>query len=224
MKKAIISFVVLVVILIVGLIIFYPEPQIPCDPGPCEDSLTQNETPMTEQPSFIPAAPVAPNPPAVNGSHLVTIKTSRGDIVFETYDHDAPLATQNFINLAEGKFYDGLIFHRVIDGFMIQGGDPEGTGRGGPGYTFADELDPTAESYKAGYKEGVVAMANRGPNTNGSQFFIMLEDYPLPNNYTIFGKVISGQEVVDAIGKVATGPGDRPMDDVVMESVIIEKK
>ena len=158
-----------------------------------------------------------------NMENIITIKTNLGDIQFETYGADAPKTGENFINLAEKGFYNNLIFHRVISGFMIQGGDPNGDGTGGPGYKFEDELNPQTESYKNGYKKGVVAMANAGPNTNGSQFFIMLEDYPLPNNYTIFGKVISGQDVVDAIGKVKTDGNDKPLESVVMESVTVEK-
>jgi len=171
--------------------------------------------------------------------NIITIKTNYGEIQFETYDNDAPKTVNNFITLAEKGFYNGLTFHRVIKGFMIQGGDPNCNpstdstnsprassgpcGAGGPGYAFEDELNPNTESYKAGYKKGVVAMANAGPNTNGSQFFIMLEDYPLPNNYTIFGKVIKGQEIVDAIGKVQTGPNDKPVKSVIMEKVTAGK-
>ena len=161
---------------------------------------------------------------------MITLKTNFGEIQFLTYDADAPKTVANFISLAEKKFYDGLTFHRVINGFMIQGGDPNCTpgrgsgvcGAGGPGYAFEDELNPATPSYQAGYKKGVVAMANAGPNTNGSQFFILLEDYPLPNNYTIFGKVTRGQEVVDAIGSVKTGEGDRPLTPVVIENVTIQ--
>ena len=105
---------------------------------------------------------------------------------------------------------------------MIQGGDPNGNGTGGPGYQFADELNPATPSYKAGYKRGVVAMANAGPNTNGSQFFIMHADYPLPNSYTIFGKVVSGQEVVDKIANVSVGANDKPTTPVVMNKVTAE--
>lgn len=150
-----------------------------------------------------------------------TIKTNKGDIEIEFYTQDAPNTVANFIKLARQGFYNGVIFHRVIKGFMIQGGDPTGTGTGGPGYKFADELNPTSPSYKAGYKKGVVAMANAGPDTNGSQFFIMLADYPLPNNYTIFGKVIQGQSVVDKIGDEPTGPNDRPVTPVAMISVTV---
>ena len=156
-----------------------------------------------------------------NMSHIITIKTNMGDISFVTYDTDAPNTVKNFITLADKGFYDGLIFHRVLPGFMIQGGDPTGTGTGGPGYTFDDELNPTTDSYKAGYQKGVVAMANAGPNTNGSQFFIMVADYPLPNNYTIFGKVVSGQDVADAISEVKTGPNDLPISKVTMEKVTV---
>lgn len=154
--------------------------------------------------------------------NMITIETNYGKIVFETYNSDAPKTVENFVTLANKGFYNGLIFHRVIKGFMIQGGDPNGTGTGGPGYKFDDELNPNTASYKAGYKKGVVAMANAGPNTNGSQFFIMTEDYPLPNAYTIFGKVVSGQDVVDAIANVQTGAGDRPITPVVMKTVSVD--
>jgi len=156
--------------------------------------------------------------------NTITLETNMGNIVFETYNNDAPKTVENFVTLAKKGFYDGLIFHRVIDGFMIQGGDPTGTGMSGPGYKFADELDPSTPSYKAGYQKGVVAMANSGPNTNGSQFFIMLQDNPLlPNLYTIFGKVISGQDVVDAIGKVKTNSDDRPLTPVVIKKAIVSE-
>ncbi len=157
-----------------------------------------------------------------NMNHIITIKTNMGEIRFMIYYEDAPRAANNFITLAQKGFYDGSIFHRVIDGFMIQGGDPTGTGKGGPGYTFEDELNPESESYKEGYKKGVVAMANAGPDTNGSQFFIMVADYPLPHSYTIFGKVISGQEVADAIAKVEKDSNDKPVSPVIMERVIVE--
>lgn len=153
---------------------------------------------------------------------MVTIETNYGAIVFQTYDKDAPKTVENFITLANKKFYDGLTFHRVISGFMIQGGDPNGTGTGGPGYQFDDELNPATPSYQAGYKKGVVAMANSGPNTNGSQFFIMTADYPLPNSYTIFGKVVSGQDVVDKIANVKTDANDKPVSPVVMKTVTVQ--
>jgi len=155
-------------------------------------------------------------------THMITIETNYGNITFETYTQDAPNTVANFITLANKKFYDGLTFHRVIKGFMIQGGDPKGDGTGGPGYSFADELNPATASYKAGYKKGVVAMANAGPNTNGSQFFIMAADYPLPNNYTIFGKVTAGQDVVDKIDSVQTGANDKPVSPVIMKKVTVK--
>lgn len=123
---------------------------------------------------------------------LVTIHTAKGDIVIKMLP-DAPKAASNFVFLAHDHFYDGLTFHRVEPGFVIQGGDPNGNGTGGPGYQFADE--PVTRKYT----RGIVAMANAGPNTNGSQFFIMLADTPLPPQYTIFGEVVSGMDVVDAI-------------------------
>lgn len=158
----------------------------------------------------------------VKKTHMVTVETNYGKIVFETYDSDAPKTVNNFVTLAGKGFYNGLTFHRVIKGFMIQGGDPNGNGTGGPGYQFEDELNPNTDSYKAGYKKGVVAMANAGPNTNGSQFFIMTADYPLPNAYTIFGKVVSGQDIVDKIANLPTGANDRPVSPVTMTKVTVE--
>lgn len=159
-----------------------------------------------------------------NMNYEITLKTNKGDIKFETYYDDAPRTVDNFVKLAEKGFYDGVIFHRVIDGFMIQGGDPTGTGTGGPGYSFADEINPESEIYQEGYKKGVVAMANAGPNTQGSQFFIMVADYPLPPSYTIFGKVVSGQEVADAISVVEKDGRDKPLQDVIIQEVVLEEK
>lgn len=150
-----------------------------------------------------------------------TIKTSDGDIVFEFYS-DAPIAASNFIALANKGFYDGLIFHRVIKGFMIQGGDPKGNGTGGPGYSFKDELDATTISYQKGYVRGVVAMANAGPNTNGSQFFIVHQDYQLPHSYTIFGHAISGLDVIDKIANSQVDQSDKPLQPVTIEKVTVE--
>jgi cyclophilin family peptidyl-prolyl cis-trans isomerase len=124
----------------------------------------------------------------------ISIQTAKGDIVFELFADTAPKTVSNFVYLTQQGFYQGLIFHRREEGFVIQGGDPNGNGTGGPGYTFEDELSDTYT-----YERGMVAMANRGPNTNGSQFFIMLAGTPLPKNYTIFGKVISGMDIVDKI-------------------------
>src|SRR3989344_669976 len=154
--------------------------------------------------------------------HVVTLNTNFGEIKFEMYDADAPKTVKNFITLTEKGFYNNLTFHRVVKGFVIQGGDPSGNGTGGPGYAFEDELNPATESYKNGYKKGVVAMANAAPNTNGSQFFIMLADNPLPHNYTIFGKIITGEDVVDKIGQVAMVPQNRPLEAAIMKKVAVE--
>jgi cyclophilin family peptidyl-prolyl cis-trans isomerase len=160
-------------------------------------------------------------------NRIANIKTNKGTIRFELLEEDAPKTTDNFIKLAERGYYDGVIFHRVIKGFMIQGGDPTGTGRGGEsasGGRFNDEINRSSPLYAGAYKKGTVAMANAGPNTNGSQFFIMHADYPLPPSYSKFGQVVEGQEVVDAIATTATAPGDKPLQDVVMEKVTIEEQ
>src|SRR4026208_1065660 len=158
-------------------------------------------------------------------NRTAAIQTNKGTIKVELLESDAPKTTENFITLAEKGYYDGVIFHRVIKDFMIQGGDPTGTGRGGEsawGGRFNDEINCGSEVYQTGYKAGTMAMANAGPNTNGSQFFIMHVDYPLPPSYTIFGRVTEGQDVVNAIATTPTGPGDRPVQDVRMEKVTIE--
>ncbi len=158
-------------------------------------------------------------------NRTAVIQTNKGTIRVELLEADAPKTTENFITLAQRGYYDGIIFHRVIKGFMIQGGDPTGTGMGGQsawGGRFNDEIDRSSEVYKTGYKAGTMAMANAGPNTNGSQFFIMHVDYPLPPSYTIFGRVTEGQEVVNAIATSATDGNDRPMQEVKMEKVTIE--
>lgn len=147
----------------------------------------------------------------------IRLTTAKGDIVFKLYDDTAPKTVSNFVYLASGGYYDGLIFHRVIEDFMIQGGDPTGTGSGGPGYKFEDEL---ADNHT--YARGTVAMANSGKNTNGSQFFIMHKDVPLPHSYSIFGEVISGMDVVDAIAATAVNGSDRPLEEQVMTKVTVE--
>jgi cyclophilin family peptidyl-prolyl cis-trans isomerase len=144
-----------------------------------------------------------------------TLHTNQGDIELELYDEDAPKTVENFRKLAEDGFYNGVIFHRVIPDFMIQGGDPTGTGMGGPGYQFEDEFNshPVAR--------GALAMANAGPNTNGSQFFIVTADACpwLDGKHTVFGRVTNGMDVVDAISQVQTAAGDRPTEDVVIERI-----
>ena len=164
-------------------------------------------------------------------------ETTEGAFTVRFFDEEAPQTVANFVGLAEGTkewtdpatgerrsgtpFYDGLIFHRVIDGFMIQGGDPLGKGMGGPGYRFADEFHPSLKHDRA----GILSMANAGPNTNGSQFFITLGPTPhLNNRHSVFGEVTEGLEVVQKIGKVPTGPMDRPKTDVVISKIIIERR
>jgi cyclophilin family peptidyl-prolyl cis-trans isomerase len=157
----------------------------------------------------------------LTANKMVKIETNKGDITLELFSSDAPKTVENFITLANKGFYDGVIFHRVISGFMIQGGDPTGTGTGGPGYKFADELNSSTESYQRGYVRGTLAMANAGPNTNGSQFFIMHQDNDLPHKYTIFGKVVSGLETVDAIAAVDVNVNDKPLEDVIIKKVTV---
>ena len=148
-------------------------------------------------------------------SYTATIDTSAGTMTAELFASEAPKTVNNFVFLARDGFYDGVIFHRVISGFMIQGGDPTGTGRGGPGYRFDDE--PVTRKYS----RGIMAMANAGPNTNGSQFFVMHADYGLPPNYTIFGRLTSGEDVLDKIASAQTGAQDRPVAPVTINSVTI---
>ena len=174
-----------------------------------------------------PAAPVNPKVPAgaksSGGKHAV-LETDKGAIEIELLPEAAPKAVENFRLLAEHGYYDGLTFHRVVKGFMVQGGDPEGNGTGGQsawGGTFPDEIQAGSDLYKAGYKRGIVAMANAGPNTNSSQFFIMHRDYPLPPSYVIFGRVVRGIEVVDALAETPTTLGaDRGMSQPVTPLVI----
>ncbi|HEX8086335.1 MAG TPA: peptidylprolyl isomerase [Solirubrobacteraceae bacterium] len=149
---------------------------------------------------------------------MATMRTSEGAIKLELFEEDAPQTVGNFKKLAGDGFYDGVIFHRVIKDFMIQGGDPTGTGSGGPGYTFEDELN----QHKV--VRGALAMANAGPNTNGSQFFIVTTDEApwLDGKHTVFGRVVEGMDVVDRIESAKTGPGDRPVDEIRIEGVDIE--
>lgn len=162
------------------------------------------------------------------GLHAV-LETDKGAIEIEFLPNDAPKAVENFRLLAEHGYYTGVTFHRIVKGFMLQGGDPEGTGRGGEsawGGKFVDEIKPDSPLYQTGYKRGVLAMANAGPNTNGSQFFIMHRDYPLPPAYVIFGKVTKGLEVVDAIAELPTKMGmdggmSQPLTPVVIKTVTI---
>lgn len=162
-----------------------------------------------------------PAPPAMSldpsHKYSATIDTSAGQMTADLFVTDAPQTVNNFVFLAREGFYDGVIFHRVIPGFMIQGGDPTGTGRGGPGYRFNDE--PVSRRYD----RGILAMANAGPNTNGSQFFVMHADYGLPPNYTIFGKLTSGEDTLDKIATAPTGAQDRPTQPVTITKVTISE-
>ena len=167
---------------------------------------------------------------------LAHFDTTEGPFTARLFDQEVPNTVANFVGLAEGTkawtdpgsgarktapLYDGVIFHRVIDGFMIQGGDPLGRGTGGPGYTFADEFHPNLRHDRP----GVLSMANAGPNTNGSQFFITLGPTPhLDNRHSVFGEVVDGLDVVKKIGTVPTGAQDRPRNDVVIRKVTIERK
>lgn len=153
-------------------------------------------------------------------TYTATVKTNHGDITLELFADESPDTVNNFVFLAREGFYDGVIFHRVIKGFMIQGGDPTGTGTGGPGYKFSDELDAARSR---GYKKGTLAMANSGPNTNGSQFFIMHDDYGLPPQYSVFGQATDGLDVVDQIGTTKTGRQDRPVEDVRINGIEIQE-
>ena len=153
--------------------------------------------------------------------YTAKIKTNKGDIVLELFPESAPKTVNNFVFLADEGFYDEIIFHRVIPNFMIQGGDPTGTGTSGPGYKFEDEIVTTL-----GFdKPGILAMANAGPNTNGSQFFITTVATPhLNGNHTIFGKVLEGQDVADTISTVPAGQGNKPTQPIVIQGIEITKK
>ncbi len=158
-------------------------------------------------------------------TYTAKLETNKGTIEAEFYPEDAPVTVNNFVSLAKDGYYDGTPFHRIVPGFVIQGGDPTGTGSGGPGYNFVDE--PVSKDYE----RGTFAMANAGPNTNGSQFFIVLQDLKgqLPKNYTIFGKVTSGLEAVDAIAATPVkrgrgGENSTPTENVTLEKVTVEEK
>ena len=158
-------------------------------------------------------------------NRIAVLETNKGTIKFELLEQDAPKTTENFRLLADKNYYDGVIFHRVIPNFMVQGGDPLGEGYGGEsawGGKFNDEIDRTSPLYEGPYAKGTVAMANSGPNTNGSQFFIMHMDYPLPPSYSKFGKVTEGQDVVDSIAGVERNQKDKPLEPITMNRVYIE--
>jgi cyclophilin family peptidyl-prolyl cis-trans isomerase len=172
---------------------------------------------------------VPPGARSSGGRHAV-IETDKGVIEIEFLQADAPKAVENFRLLAEHGYYDGLTFHRIVRGFMIQGGDPAGNGTGGQsawGPPFADEINPNSALYRGGYRRGLLAMANGGPNTNGSQFFILHQDYPLQPNYVIFAFVVNGMDVVDALANVeitadAGGEPSKPRIPPVIKKVTIK--
>jgi peptidyl-prolyl cis-trans isomerase A (cyclophilin A) len=196
--------------------------------------------PSTEKPSASvekpEAKPASPPPSAKHGPGIYArIATSHGEMLARLFDKEAPKTVENFVMLAEGKkqwmnprsrtmvrrpYYNNLTFHRIIPKFMIQGGDPEGTGMGGPGYTFADEFHPKLRHTKA----GILSMANAGPNTNGGQFFITLAPTPhLNDRHSVFGELVEGMDTLMAIGKVPTGAQNKPVKPVVIKSIRIER-
>ncbi len=212
-------------ILIVGVIIAAVLGLIIINSKPATESTSNNTnnnlsaTPTMKQTQTSPPMEIDKNK-----EYQAILNTALGDITIQLNASSTPITVNNFVSLSKKNFYDNTIFHRIIKGFMIQGGDPKGNGTGGPGYSFNDE------PFQGEYTRGTVAMANSGPNTNGSQFFIMHADQQLPKNYVIFGKVISGLDVVDKIaqapvsGDVASGENSKPVNPVVIKSVqIIEK-
>jgi cyclophilin family peptidyl-prolyl cis-trans isomerase len=196
-------------------------------PAPPVQPPQPSEQPQPAQPSESPQPTTSVKPttslafpgvlPASEVNKKVRIKTTLGDIVIQVMSDQGPKAASNFVYLVKQGFYDGTIFHRVIPGFMIQGGDPTGTGSGGPGYQFPN--DPV----KSSYNDGIVAMANAGRDTNGSQFFIMVANAPLPPDYSIFGKVTAGLDVAHKIAEVSRDPNDRPLEEIKMISVSVEE-
>lgn len=192
-------YLIILAVILLGVLYVWKrgQPAVVTKPQATPEAKTATQTPAS---TLTPSATrktysVFPGvlPEAERNGKKARIVTAKGEIVIEVFGDEAPKTASNFITLARDGFYNGLTFHRREEGFVIQGGDPNGNGTGGPGYQFADE------PVKRPYTKGIVAMANAGPNTNGSQFFILLSNYPLPPLYTIFGNVISGQDVVDRI-------------------------
>jgi cyclophilin family peptidyl-prolyl cis-trans isomerase len=202
-----------VIFILAAYKIFFTSPTAPV-PVPTAQPITRvTTTMMTPPPLTIDK----------NKTFTATLTTAAGPIVIGLNAKETPITVNNFVFLARSHFYDGTVFHRVIKGFMIQGGDPKGDGTGGPGYSFADE------PFSGDYTRGTVAMANSGPNTNGSQFFIMHADNALPKNYVIFGQVMSGLDTVDKIAEAPVVQGSdstpsKPVTPVAIQSVTIEEK
>ena len=191
-----------------------------------QDGPTQDQTNQPTRGKTMPAQKQYKSAPEMkidpSKSYTATMKTSEGTITIELFADAAPKTVNNFVFLAKDGFYDGVVFHRVIEGFMLQGGDPTGTGRGGPGYQFADEFAGNPHKHDG---PGVLSMANAGPGTNGSQFFVTLAPTPhLNGKHTVFGKVTDGLDVVKKIGSVPTDASDKPRTPVTIEGITIEEK
>lgn len=233
MNKQAVLITILVPLLIVGILIFASsQNSIESKQNLLKEQL-QNEavesSPTAGSNNLVQDLPMKnikqyPSPPELiieeGKTYKAKLITSEGDIILELNTAQTPRTANNFIFLAKDGFYNDTIFHRVINGFMIQGGDPKGNGTGGPGYRFDDE------EFEGEYTRGTIAMANAGPNTNGSQFFIMHQDYPLPPNYVIFGKVTEGLEIVDKIAGAETtyspnGEKSTPVNPVMVQEVLI---
>ncbi len=217
------SIIIIAVVILILIAFFLLSNKKSSEPSKDNSSVNQAVSPSDATPSASGSAKPPPITIDKNKKYSALIHTSLGDITIELNASNTPITANNFIFLSRKNFYNNTIFHRVIKDFMIQGGDPKGDGTGGPGYQFADE------PFTGDYTRGTVAMANAGPNTNGSQFFIIQKDYPLPKNYVVFGKVSEGMDVVD---KIATAPVEgspsgeqsKPVSPVGIKSVdIIEK-
>lgn len=221
--KSIIFFIFLLLVIVVLLL--DNKPSVNKDPQITPTNTQTMNTP-TSTPTSTPETKTLSQPDMqinLQKTYLATLKTTQGDIIISLNPQSTPITINNFIYLAKNNFYNNTIFHRTLDGFMIQGGDPTGTGTGGPGYKFNDE------PFTGEYTRGTVAMANSGPNTNSSQFFIMHQDYDLPKNYVIFGHVTQGMEVVDTIATAptkpnSTGENSTPVNPVTITQVLIEEK
>lgn len=182
----------------------------------CGSSQPSPQAPSSPAPAAEPVKPSAAKP-----NSIAVFETSKGNFKVELFEDKAPITAKNFLDLAGKGFYNNQIFHRVIDNFMIQGGDPQGNGTGGPGYSIPDEVHPSLKHNGPGF----LSMANRGPNTGGSQFFITLVPTSwLDGKHAIFGKVIEGLDVVQNIGKVKTGPNDKPVEPITIKTITIEKR
>jgi len=219
MQKSLNVLLVIAIAVLVGWTLVKPSTQIETEKEVINTNQQQENSPMPSAKSESNKKQYQKAEQVIKAgkSYTAVIKTTAGDITVELAKN-MPITVNNFVFLAKEKFYDGVIFHRTISGFMIQGGDPTGTGMGGPGYKFADE------KFSGEYKRGTIAMANSGKDTNGSQFFIMHGDMALDPAYTIFGMTTSGLDVVDKIATAKTGVSDRPVEPVVINTIeIIEK-